>query len=104
MPIGTIPSPLQLGKAAMAKSLYTREYDMFLKVLKAFRKQAGVTQVELAARIGETQSALSKAERGERRLDIVQLRAICEALGCTLGAFVRAYERELKPNSNSRRH
>lgn len=39
------------------------------------RKDAGLTQVEVARRLGRTQSFVTKAERGERRLDVVELRA-----------------------------
>ena len=48
----------------------------FLKRLRQARKDAGLTQVEVAQRLGKTQSFVTKAERGERRLDVVELRAI----------------------------
>lgn len=79
----------------MDKSIYTREYAAVLRVLRSAREEAGVTQVSLAAKIDETQSYVSKVERGELRLDIVQLRTICLALGTTLPAFVERLEREL---------
>ena len=59
------------------------------------RTDAKVTQVELAKRLGETQSFVSKCERGERRLDVVELRAWCRALGTTLVEFARSLERKL---------
>lgn len=80
----------------MDKSIYTREYETVLRVLRAARKTAGVTQVALAASIEETQSYVSKIERGELRLDIVQLRTFCQALGVSLVEFVRRFERALK--------
>lgn len=79
----------------MKKSVHTREYRIFLELLRQLRVDANTTQEELAAMLGETQSAFSKAERGERRLDLVQVRAICEALGSTLPAFVSAFEQQL---------
>lgn len=69
--------------------------------LRATRRAAGVTQVELASRIGQTQSFVSKCERGETRLDIVQLRAICHALLTTLVEFVQRYEKRLRSGSRS---
>jgi transcriptional regulator with XRE-family HTH domain len=45
------------------------------------RKSAGVTQVELAGRLGKPQSFVSKVERGERRLDVVEFCQVAEALG-----------------------
>jgi transcriptional regulator with XRE-family HTH domain len=71
----------------MDKSIASQDYRVFLRELRAARKRSGLTQVELAAKIGETQSFVSKCERGERRLDIVEVRAICRAFGSTLAAF-----------------
>ena len=45
------------------------------------RKAAGITQVELAERLGKPQSFVSKVERGERRLDVIEFCQVAEALG-----------------------
>ena len=74
------------------KSIYTDEYAAVLRLLKAVRKKSGVTQVDLAERLGQTQSFVSKVERGDRRLDIVQLRSILLEFGVTLPDFVRQLE------------
>lgn len=79
----------------MEKSIYTREYAAVVRLLREAREEAGVTQVELAGRIDETQSYVSKVERGELRLDVIQLRTVCRALGLALPAFVERLEREL---------
>ena len=47
----------------------------------ATRKAAGVTQAQLATRMGRHQSFVSKYERGERRLDVVEFCQVAEALG-----------------------
>lgn len=60
-----------------------------LRLLKETRERAGITQEELAKRIGESQSFVSKCERGERRLDVVELRAVCEAIGVSFRSFAR---------------
>jgi len=79
----------------MEKSIYTTEYDTMLRLLRQAREEAGVTQVQLATKLKLTQSLLSKMERGDVRLDIIQLRTICRVLGTTLPAFVQELEREL---------
>jgi transcriptional regulator with XRE-family HTH domain len=79
----------------MEKSVHTREYAVLLKLLRETRRAAGVTQVQLAERVGESQSHLSKMERGEVRLDLVQMRTICRALGTTLPALVTELEKRL---------
>src|SRR4051812_29463296 len=84
-----------IASVRMEKSVHTREYAVLLQLLRETRLAAGVTQVELAERIGETQSHLSKMERGEVRLDLIQVRTICQALGTTLPTFVTELENRL---------
>lgn len=47
----------------------------FLRRLRQARKDAGLTQEEVGRRLGRSQSFVTKAETGERRLDVVELRA-----------------------------
>lgn len=80
----------------MDKSIYTREYEAVTRVLKRAREAAEMTQVELAEALGQSQSFVSKFERGERRLDIIQLRTVCQTLDLTLADFVKQLEKELR--------
>lgn len=68
----------------------------FLVCLRQAREQAGLTQQDLAQRLGETQSFVSKCERGERRMDLVELREFCKAMGISLEKFVRQFENTLR--------
>ena len=68
---------------------------MFLQLLRDARKHAGLTQEDVAERLGKTQSFISKCERGERRLDIVNVREICKAIGISLPEFVAVFEETL---------
>ena len=83
-------------RPAMEKSTFTREYDILRNLIREYREAAGLTQVELAERIGETQSYVSKVERGERRLDLVQLRVFCEAMSSSLPEFISAFETRIR--------
>ncbi|HGM5142642.1 helix-turn-helix transcriptional regulator [Stenotrophomonas maltophilia] len=65
----------------MPQSTHNSDYQLLLAVLKAARKRAGVSQVDLASRLGNTQTFVSKCERGERRIDAVELVEFAEALG-----------------------
>jgi len=80
----------------MHKSLHSRHYRALLIELRAARTERGITQVELAARLDATQSFVSKCERGERRLDVAELRLWCKALGIRTANFVARYERRLE--------
>jgi transcriptional regulator with XRE-family HTH domain len=64
-------------------------YRIFLQALRGARESAGVTQELLATRLDETQSFVSKCERGERRLDIVELFRFCAALDVDPLQFIR---------------
>lgn len=80
----------------MEKSIHSARYAVFLKMLRKSRTDAGLTQTELAQRIGETQTFVSKCERGERRIDVVELRTFCRAFGVTLGEFVAALDQAIR--------
>ena len=79
----------------MEKTIYTTEYAELLRLLRETRERAKVTQTELADRLGRSQSFVTKFERGDRRLDAIQLRTICQALGADLVSFVTELERRL---------
>lgn len=79
----------------MEKSLFSKGYALFLGHLRDARKRAGLTQEELARRLGETQSFISKCERGERRIDVVELRAFCKALGISFTGFIKRLDRRM---------
>lgn len=80
----------------MEKSIVTAEHRRLAKLLRLLRIESGLTQVELAERIGEPQSAISKVESGQRRLDLVQLSTYSQALGIKLRTLVDRWEREGK--------
>jgi transcriptional regulator with XRE-family HTH domain len=73
----------------------TREYEHFLQELRDARLRAGMSQAQLASRLGLDQSLVSKCETGVRRVDVVELRRWVMALGGTLSQFVAAYEARL---------
>ncbi|MDB5704934.1 MAG: hypothetical protein JWN66_2050 [Sphingomonas bacterium] len=65
----------------MSKSVFSDAYAILLDVLVAARKEAKVTQVELASRLGRPQPFISYVESGERRVDVIEFCAIARALG-----------------------
>ena len=62
------------------RSLFSPPYRRFLKCLKQARKDAELTQVEVARRLKRPQSYVSKCELGERRVDVAEFLAFCDAL------------------------
>ncbi len=80
----------------MEKTIATREFKVFVRLLKNQRRKMGLTQVQLAERLGETQTFVSRCERGERRLDIVEVRAFCQAMGTSFVSFVEEFDRAVE--------
>ncbi len=79
----------------MEKSIHSLRYRTFLKVLKETRLRAGLTQEQVAKRLNETQTFVSKCERGERRIDVIELRAFCQVFGSDLRDFIADLERAI---------
>ena len=70
-----------------SKALQTRRYRVFLTGLRRAREEAGLTQAQVAARLGRPQTWVSKCELGERRVDFVELEDWAAACGQTLAYF-----------------
>lgn len=70
------------------------EMRCFLSLVRQMRIDAGLRQADLADRLGEPQSFVSRYESGERRLDVLELRQICRVLGVQLVDFIKRLEDE----------
>lgn len=77
----------------LLKSIYSADYKRLLELLVEARKQAGVTQEQLATRLRRPQSFVSKVERGERRLDVIEFLRICRAVNGDPYAMLRRVEK-----------
>lgn len=76
----------------MDKSIHSAQYTSFLTLIKAARIERNITQVQLAQKLEVTQVFVSKCERGERRLDIIETMRWCQALGISLAELARQLE------------
>lgn len=65
----------------MRESIYTDSQKYFLVLLRQVRKEAGWTQVQLAERLDTSQARITDYERGQRRVDLMELHQVCDALG-----------------------
>ncbi|MBA4010761.1 MAG: XRE family transcriptional regulator [Phenylobacterium sp.] len=64
----------------MPQSVYTDAYSTLVDVLVSHRRRSGLTQAELAERLGRPQSFVSKVEQRQRRVDVIEFCAIARAL------------------------
>ena len=79
----------------MKKTTYLAQQKKLLALLRETRTKAGLTQAELASRLHRDQTFVSKYETGERRLDILELRDVCRAIGIDFKQFIRALDTNL---------
>lgn len=62
-----------------------------LRLLRQIREEARLRQLDVATRLGQPQSFVSKYESGERRLDLLEIEQVCGACGVDLVTFVQRY-------------
>lgn len=72
----------------MASSTEDLRYRRLIKALAAGRRNAAITQTDLAKKLRKSQQFISKYESGERRLDAIEFADICYALGLDPGAVL----------------
>jgi len=77
------------------KNPHDPKRERFRRLLRRLRQKSKLRQVDVAHRLGKPQSFVAKYEAGERRLDIIDTREICAALGVSLAEFATLLEREL---------
>ncbi len=71
------------------RSVHTDRYQEFLRRLRKARLDAGLTQADVARRLGKPQSFVSKCESGERRLDVVEVESFAKLYGKPPAYFLR---------------
>jgi transcriptional regulator with XRE-family HTH domain len=83
------------------KSIYTPEYKAMYLLLKEYRERAGLTQSDLSELVyddlGWCASIVGKVERGERRLDALEIRVLVNAMNVPMVEFWAEFERRLEP-------
>lgn len=80
----------------MPNPLHSPEYAIFRRLLVQARLNAGLTQVEVAAKLRKPQSFVSKLERGERRLDVPEFVQLADVLGIEAAGFIETLHSEIQ--------
>jgi transcriptional regulator with XRE-family HTH domain len=81
-----------MASSVQRSSRKQRERTILLDLLRDLRKQKGLTQDQMAKAMGAKQAFVSKYETGERRLDFLDLVAICESLSISIVKFAERFE------------
>ena len=74
-----------------------------LSLLRTVREEKGLHQTDIADALGRPQSFVSKYEAGGRRLDLLELKDVCDAVGIELTDFVHRFEALLEVPPESKR-
>lgn len=82
------------------KSMHAGARQILLGLLVKARKDAGMTQQQLAKKLHHPQSFVSKIESGERRLNVIEFLEVCRVLG--IDPFVLMRKIEARPKRRQR--
>ena len=78
----------------MGKTIHSPEHQVLRELLIAARRKAGLTQHEVAERLGRPQSFVAKVEGGERRLDVIEFITLARVLGADPVRLLRKLSEE----------
>ena len=68
--------------------LYSQKIKNLLKKLRFARLEAGLTQVQASKKLKKPQSYLSKIERGERRIEAIELADFAKIYNKDINYFI----------------
>jgi transcriptional regulator with XRE-family HTH domain len=77
----------------LATTLRSKRHRILIALLIERRKAAGLTQAQLADRLGKSRSFITRLESGQRRVYVVELLELAEVLGFDAGKVVGAVRR-----------
>lgn len=73
----------------MVNNIYPEEYKQVREKLRSARPESGLTQEEVAKKLGKPQSYISKSEGGERRLDVTELKKFADLYKKNINYFIK---------------
>lgn len=82
----------------MSKSVHSERHQMIAEALASQRRAAGLTQAEVAKKMGRHQPFIANIESGERRVDLVELLDLAAIIELDVVELVRILERDRKAN------
>lgn len=73
----------------MNSNLYSKEHEVIVKKLIKARHEADLDQIEVAKKLGRSQSYLSKIESGQRKIDVIQLQKFAKFYNKDINYFLK---------------
>lgn len=80
----------------MPRSMFSKDYAILIRLMADIRKEFVKTQVDVATTLGKSQSFISKIENGERRMDLIEMIAIADAIGVKPQQVLDRLENEIQ--------
>lgn len=80
----------------MASSLHDPRYERLIKLLVQTRRDAKLTQRDVAAKLKQPPSYVAKIESCQRRIDLIELIDMLEAIGVKPITFLNAFASDLR--------
>ena len=75
------------------RTIRNKRHKRLIELILAARKQAGIRQVQLAKKLKRSQTWIARLESGERRLDVIELIELAEAIGFDAPSMVEAVQK-----------
>ena len=80
----------------MTAGFHSDEHEKFQAVLRGVRAERDLTQAEVARKMSIPQGRVSRFESGQRRMDLVELRRWCLAVGVSMEEIVRRFDEAVR--------
>jgi transcriptional regulator with XRE-family HTH domain len=75
------------------RTIRSKRHKRLIELVLAERKQAGIRQVQLAKQLKRSQTWIARVESGQRRLDVIELIELAEAIGFDAPGMVAAVQK-----------
>jgi len=82
--------------STMGRYKWSMQESVLLKLLKDVRRESGLSGPAIQKMLKRPNSYVAKVESGEKRLDVLELRELCQACGITLHEFTTRLDDELE--------
>lgn len=78
------------------KTIHSKRHKKLIELVIAERKRADIRQVQLAKKLKRSQTWIARLEAGDRRLDVIELIDLAEAIGFDASAMVARVQQAAK--------
>jgi transcriptional regulator with XRE-family HTH domain len=79
----------------LGKTLRSARHKLLVDFIVSKREAAGLTQAQLAGKLGEYQSFVARLESGQRRIDVVEFLELASVLGFDPTKAIRLIGRDI---------